>query len=288
VLPGDVGCGEDDRMPRADAGDVSIHYETLGLPDDPPLLLVAGLGNQLIFWPDELCWSLVDRGFFVVRFDNRDCGLSTILPEGSEYRLSDMVGDAIAVLDALSVERANVVGHSLGGMIAQAIAIEHPGRTATLTSISSSTGNFAYGQPTHEALAAIGEPGPTTIDEAIDFAVASRRIWASPSWFDEQQARASFEAAFARAFHPGASMRQLAAILASGDREHALASLDVPTLVVHGTLDPLIAPDGGERTAAVIPGAELLMIEGLGHDLPVQVWPQIVSAITALVARSNA
>jgi pimeloyl-ACP methyl ester carboxylesterase len=271
-------------VPVAPAGAVEIHYETLGEPEDPPLLLVAGLGAQLIVWSDEFCYGLVDRGFFVVRFDNRDCGLSTILTDADTYSISDMAADAIAVLDALGIDAAHVVGHSLGGMIAQTIAIEHPQRVLTLTSIASSTGNPQYGQPTDESIEALARPASATIDEAVESDVQARRVWASPSWFDEDDTRAYFRRANERSFTPGSSLRQLIAIADAPDREPALARLTVPTLVVHGALDPLVAPDGGRRTAGLIPGAELLEIEGMGHDLPVQVWQQVITAITTLAA----
>jgi pimeloyl-ACP methyl ester carboxylesterase len=269
-------------------GAVQIHYETLGEPGDPALLLVAGLGAQLIIWHDEFCYSLVDRGFFVVRYDNRDSGLSTVLADGTEYTLSDMAADGVAVLDALGIDAAHVVGHSLGGMIAQQIAIEHPARVRTLTSISSTTGNPAYGQPTDEALAGIAREPVDEFELAIESDVAARRIWASPSWFDEDDARAYFRRAHERSFTPGASLRQLVAIASSPDREPRLRELAVPTLVIHGTLDPLVTPDGGARTAEVVPGAELLMVEGMAHDLPVQVWQQVISAITALASGAPA
>lgn len=275
-------------MPVAPAGAVQIHYETLGDPDDPALLLVAGLGAQLIIWHDEFCYSLVDRGFFVIRYDNRDCGLSTVLSDGEEYTLSDMAADGLAVLDALGIRAAHVVGHSLGGMIAQTMAIEHPARVLTLTSISSTTGNPSVGQPTDEALEGIAREAATDLEVAIESDVAARRIWASPSWFDEDETRAYFRSAHERSFTPGASLRQLMAIASATDREPQLRKLEVPTLVIHGALDPLVPSDGGARTAEVIPEAELLIIEGMGHDLPVQVWQQVISAITALAARAIA
>jgi pimeloyl-ACP methyl ester carboxylesterase len=272
------------RMPYAAAGAVEICYDAIGAADDPPLVLIAGLGNQLLMWPDELCLSFVDRGFFVIRFDNRDCGLSTILPDGATYTLADMAADTVAVLDALEVEAAHVVGHSLGGMIAQTMAIRYRPRVLTLTCISANTGNFAVATPTDDALHALVQPAESTIEAAVEADVASRRIWASPSWFDEDQARAYFRAAAARSFAPGGNARQFAAILAGPDREADLGRLDVPTLVIHGTLDPLIPPEAGRRVAELVPGAELLLVDGMAHDLPVQVWPPIVSAITAHVA----
>lgn len=272
-------------MPFAANGDIRICYDTVGHPDDPALLLVAGLGNQLVMWPRELCESFVDRGFFVVRFDNRDCGLSTICAEGAEYTLHDMAADAIAVLDDLGIARAHLFGHSLGGMIAQVVALDHPDRAATLSVLSTSTGNWEYGKPTDEALAAISRGAGATIDEAVELDVANRRIWASPSWFDEDLVRAQFREAYERSFTPGSSLRQFAAIVHAPDREPALRALAVPTLVMHGTLDPLVASDGGTRLASLVPGAELQLLEGLAHDLPVQVWQQVISIVTAHVSR---
>ena len=270
----------------ATSGDLHIFYDTFGSADDPPLVLVCGLGSQVLYWRDEFCYGLVDRGFFVVRVDNRDAGLSTYLPDDAAYTLSDMARDIVAVIDAIAADRVHLVGQSLGGMIAQTVAIEHPNRVQTLTSISSNTGNLEFGQPSDEALAALTSPAPSTRDEQIERDVATRRVWASPSWFDEAETRAYYTASYDRAHSPTGSLRQFAAVLESGSREDALRTLSVPTLVVHGTLDTLVAPDGGARTAELVPGAELLTIEGMGHDLPVEAWQQIISAITAMAARS--
>ena len=271
-------------MAFAENGDIRICYDTFGDPADPALLLIAGLGNQLVTWQPEFLASLVDRGFFVVRFDNRDCGLSTVLADGDAYTLHHMAADAVAVLDHLGLERVHLFGHSLGGMIAQVIAIDRPDRVATMTLLSASSGNRDHGT-TDAALAAVTRPAADGIDEAIEHDVANRRIWASPSWFDEDLVREQFRAAYARSFTPGSSLRQLAAIVQTPDREDALRSLSVPTLVIHGTLDPLVPIERGERLASLVPGAEFLPIEGLGHDLPVQVWQQIISLLTSHVAR---
>ncbi|MEO8697094.1 MAG: alpha/beta hydrolase, partial [Acidimicrobiales bacterium] len=244
------------------------------------------LGSQVLYWREEFCYGLVDRGFFVVRVDIRDSGLSTHLGEDGSYTLSDMANDIMAVVGALGVERFHLVGQSLGAMIAQTVAIEHPAAVQTLTSISAHTGNLEFGKPSDEAVAAMAAPPATAREEQIERDVASRRVWASPSWFDEAETRAYYEQSYDRARSPTGSLRQFNALLASGSREDALRSLPVPTLVIHGTLDPLIAPDGGTRTAEIVPGAELLMVEGMGHDLPVEAWQQIISAITAMAARS--
>lgn len=271
-------------MPFARNGAVEICYETFGASDDPALVLVAGLGNQLVFWPEELCLGFVDRGFFVIRLDNRDTGLSTICDGLGPYTLSDMAADVIAVLDDAGVVQAHVVGHSLGGMIAQTVAIEHPDRVASLTSISSSTGSHDVGQPSETALTTLLRPPVLDPALAVEHDVAGRRVWASPQWFDEEGVRSYFAAAHARSFTPGASARQFEAIVASGSREPELVHLHVPTLVVHGTADVLVAPSGGERTAELIAGARLLLIEGMGHDLPSEVWQQVIAAVTALAA----
>lgn len=272
-------------MPFADNGDIRICYDTIGEPDDPPLLLVAGLGNQIVTWQAEFCASLIDRGFFVIRFDNRDCGLSTILSDTDHYTLHDMADDAVAVLDALGIDRAHLFGHSLGGMIAQVVAIEHPARIFSMTVLSTSTGNWDYGKPSDEALAAISRPALDDREQSFELDVANRRLWASPSWFDEELTREQLRVAYDRSFAPGASTRQFLAIMESPDREDALRTLTVPTLVMHGTLDPLIAMDGGQRLAALIPDAEFMEIEGLAHDLPIQVWQQVISATTSHVVQ---
>lgn len=275
-------------MPHAQSHDVSIYYDTFGFDDGPALVLLCGLGSQVLFWHDEFCYSLVDRGFFVVRVDNRDAGLSGDVPGEAPYTLTDMAADVIAVLDALGVPAAHICGQSLGGMIAQHVALEHPARVMSLTSISSSTGNLEFGKPTDEAMAALTEAPATTRHEQIERDIAHRRIWASPSWFDEDLAREYFEQCYDRAYRPTAGVRHFAAMLESGSRDGELSSLAVPAIVIHGALDPLISPDGGTHTASLIPGAELLMIDGMGHDLPQQVWQQVISAITALAARAAA
>ena len=291
----------------APANGIDIAYETHGNPDDEPLLLVMGLGAQLITWPIELVDALVDRGFYVVRYDNRDVGLSTKIdgaggsdvvaqfmagmqgqPVESAYLLSDMAADGIGVLDHLGIESAHIVGASMGGMIVQTMAIEHPSRVRTVTSIMSTTGDREVGQPTPEAIQALLSPVATSRDEAIARSVETSRVICSPIHFDEVHARKRAEEAYDRCFHPAGVARQLLAILASGSRAEGLAALDVPALVIHGTLDPLVTLSGGERTAELIPGSELLVLEEMGHDLPLPLLPQIVDAITALVARSNA
>jgi pimeloyl-ACP methyl ester carboxylesterase len=290
----------------APANGIEIGYETHGDPSGEPLLLVMGLGAQLIAWPVELCDALVDRGFFVVRYDNRDTGLSTKFadvggdfmtsflaasqgePVEVAYQLSDMAADGMALLDHLGIESAHIVGASMGGMIAQTMAIEYPARVRTLTSIMSMTGEPEYGQPTPEAMAILVRPVATTRDEAIENSVAGSRVISSPEHFDETEARARAAEAYDRCFNPAGVARQLLSILASGSRAEGLARLDVPTVVIHGDVDPLVTLSGGQRTADLVPGAELLVIEGMGHDLPPAVLGQVVEAITSLAARTNA
>jgi pimeloyl-ACP methyl ester carboxylesterase len=287
---------------------IEIAYETHGDANDEPLLLVMGLGAQMITWPVELIDALVDRGFHVVRYDNRDTGLSTKLDDGeggldfmaqfmaasqgqaiqAPYLLTDMAADGVGVLDHLGIDSAHIVGASMGGMIVQTMAIEHPARVRTLTSIMSTTGDTDVGQPTPEAMQALLSPPATTRDEAIARSVETTRVISAPVHFDEDQARKRAEEAYDRCFYPAGVARQLLGIVASGSRAEGLAKLDIPALVVHGSLDPLVTLSGGERTAELIPGAELLVLEDMAHDLPLPLVPQIVDAITNLAARSNA
>ncbi len=289
----------------APANGIHIAYETYGDPADTPLLLVMGLGAQLIAWPIDMVHAFADRGFFVVRYDNRDVGLSTKLadvgndflatfmraasgdPVTVAYRLSDMAADGIALLDYLGIASAHVAGASMGGMIAQTMAIEYPTRVRSLTSIMSTTGEPEVGAPTAEAMAVLLRPVGTTRQEAIDASVDGSRVIGSPAFFDEAVVRTRAAAAYDRCYHPAGVARQLLAIAASGSRAEGLAQLNVPTLVIHGDLDPLIGVSGGKRTAELIPGARLLVIEGMGHDMAAPVVPQVVAAVTALASRTR-
>lgn len=292
-------------MPFTDRSGVSICYETHGDPDDVPLMLVCGLGMQLVRWDDELLAGLTARGFYVITHDNRDIGLSESFAhvevdvvaavmaamEGAAveapYLLSDMAADAIAVLDELGIERVHVVGTSMGGMIGQAMAIEHEDRVASLTSIMSTTGDPDVGHPKPEVLAALLPSGAENREAIIEATVETFRAIGSPDHFDEDLTRAAATRAYDRAHDPTAQSRQLVATIASGSRSAALGSLAVPTLVVHGDADPLIDVSGGVRTAEVIPGAELLVIEGMGHDIPRVFQPRIIEAVLALVSRAE-
>ena len=280
-------------------GDVEIAYEVLGPPDGEPLLLIMGLGMQMISWPDEFCDGLIERGFTVARMDNRDSGESThftragrpstlavITRAGSvaAYRLSDMADDAIAVLDAIGWPSAHVVGASMGGMIAQTVAIQHPQRVRTLTSIMS-TPAPSVGRAKFKALAALGRGKVTNIEQAVERMVGVFRVIGSPGYArDEVWLRDTARRAYRRGHDDGAMPRQLAAINASGDRRAQLAGVRVPTLVLHGDSDPLVRPAGGRATAAAVPGAKLVMYGGMGHDLPRELWPAILTEIAGIAA----
>ena len=272
-------------MPRVTARPVEIEYETFGFPDDPALILVPGLGSQMLVYDEELCRGFVDRGFHVIRMDNRDVGLSTILPEGTSYDIADMGDDVVAVLDHVDVDRAIVLGFSLGGFVARSVAIDSPDRVAGLVSLGSTTGEPEVGQATDEAWTALTLADAADIESQIEQDMAGYRIWSNPEWRDEVQKRAYLERSYARAHHPGASVRQLGAFTAHVPRVDELGALDVPTLVVHGDLDPLIDASGGRRTAELIPHAEFLEIEGFSHELAPQMWAPLISAVTILTSR---
>lgn len=284
-------------MPQAKVGEVELCYESIG--EGKPLLMIMGIGCQLVFWPDELCQSLVERGFRVIRFDNRDVGQSSRLdhlgvpdvrrelvrwglglPVRAPYRLDAMADDAAGLLDALGLDRVHVMGASMGGMIAQLLAIRHPERVASLTSIMSHPGDRWSGLPQPRALRALLRPPPRTREQAQDSWVEFFRVVGSPGFpFDEAHVRDRAGLHFDRGPSPRGLVRQMTAILAQGDRRPALSRLRMPALVVHGTEDPLVQLRGGERIARALPGAELLRITGMGHDLPRPMWPRLFGAI---------
>jgi pimeloyl-ACP methyl ester carboxylesterase len=288
-------------MASVTANGIKIEYESAGDPSSPPLLLIMGLGGQLVAWDDPFVEELVKRGFYVIRHDNRDVGLSTWFDEAgvpdmaqvmvaaasggtpdSPYLLRDMAADAAGLLDALGIASAHVLGVSMGGMIAQQFAIDYPSKLRSLVSIMSTTGERSVGNPHPEAMAALMAPPPTTRDEAIEASVKSWSVLGSPGFkFDEKRIRERAAVAFDRGFHPEGIARQLAAIIASGDRTTALGSVKAPTLVIHGEADPLVDPSGGKATAAAVPGASLWLIPGMGHDLPPELFSDIADRVAA-------
>lgn len=266
-------------MPTCRSGDLDIYFETYGETHAPTLVLINGLGNQCIHYRVGLIEGFVKAGFHVLRFDNRDVGLSSDGPEG--YTLSDMACDVVSILDHLGIERAHVFGVSLGGMIAQTVAIDHPSRCASLISVMSTTGDLDVGRPTDEARSLLLTPGATERSAAIESHLAGQRVWGSPDHVDEElQARIAGEA-FDRACRPAGVARQYQAARRDGSRTGRLRGIRVPTLVIHGTADTLIDPSGGQRTAEAVPNARLAMIEGMGHDYPSVFWPALVGETVA-------
>jgi pimeloyl-ACP methyl ester carboxylesterase len=285
----------------ARVGDLHIAYQTLGDPADPPLLLVMGLGMQLIHWDLQLCRQLAERGFHVIRYDNRDVGVSTKidapvpnlmramagLPINPPYLLSDMADDAFGLLDHLDIERAHVFGVSMGGMIGQTMAIRRPERVLSLASAMSTTGERRYGRPKLRLWSLFMHRAPRRRDEYVEYFVRVFRMIGSPGFpTDEQRLRELAAATYDRGHDPAGAARQLAAIMASGDRTPQLRRLHVPTVVIHGREDPLVPFRGGVATARAIPNAEFLAIPGMGHDLPHELWPRIIDTVAANTKRA--
>jgi pimeloyl-ACP methyl ester carboxylesterase len=290
-------------MPRARVRDLDIEYETFGQRSDRALLLVMGLAYQMIEWDDQVCRLLAARGFWVIRFDNRDVGLSSKLdgagaPDAAavglsnpspSYALDDMADDAVGLLDVLGIASAHVVGISMGGMIAQLMAINHTERVLSLTSIMSTVGGPGVVQPDPEVLRAMLTPPGTSRDERIEHSLAIRRLINGRGMpFDEERGRRRATLAVDRSFHLDGALRQTMAIVVAPDRTPALRKLTTPTVVIHGEEDTLVPPDNGRQTAAAIPGARLLMIPGMGHYLPEPVWPRIIDAVVDVAAASAA
>jgi pimeloyl-ACP methyl ester carboxylesterase len=286
---------------RCTVGDVELCYEQFGHDEDPVALLIMGLGTQMLAWREEFCERLAARGLRVVRFDNRDNGRSTILrhippPTARQlitreltpgYTLEDMADDAVGLLDHLGAGPAHLVGASMGGMIAQTIAIRHPDRVASLTSIMSTTGARNVGQPALRLYPILLRRAPREREAYIEFVSRMATAIGSPGFpHDDDEVRAVAARAHDRGIHPAGTGRQLAAIIAASDRTPDLRRLDVPALVIHGLADRLVRPTGGRATAAAIPGARLEEIRGMGHDLPQAVWPQVVDGIARLAERA--
>lgn len=290
-------------MPSVEVNGLKIEYESLGRPGDPAIVLIMGLGMQLVAWPDEFCAGLVARGFRVIRFDNRDCGLSGKvhlkkkpnmmlafasawlgLPVRAPYTLGDMAADTAGLLDALHVERAHIVGASMGGMIAQVFAARYPQRTLSLTSIMSSSGNKKVSRAKKEAMQALlSRPAdPKDEDSVIEHLAGVFGVIGSPGYPAEHgELRRRIGRSVRRGYDPAGTARQLLAILDSGDRRRLLAKIEAPTLVIHGAADPLVPVEAGKDTAHHIHGARLQIIEGMGHDLPMVLLPELAEAIAA-------
>jgi pimeloyl-ACP methyl ester carboxylesterase len=276
-------------MPNARANGIELEYDTFGDPAATPLLLISGLGVQMIGWDAEFCELLASRGFHVIRYDNRDVGLSTWMDGGPGYTLDDMAADAAGLLKALGIPAAHIVGASMGGFIGQLVALNHPDRVLTLTSMISGPNGEHHVQPTPEAMALLMTPVPETREERIDLGVRSKRELLGPADpFDESYERVRVAMAVDRAYHPAGFVRQLQAITSAPSRLSRLAELRVPTLVVHGDADILVPVDNGRLVAGAIPGARLLEIPGMGHDVPRRVWPQVVDAIAELARAAAA
>ncbi|MFX1295690.1 MAG: alpha/beta fold hydrolase [Promethearchaeota archaeon] len=290
-------------MPKANVNNIEIEYETIGKPISKPLLLIAGLGSQLIAWSDEICENFAKSGFFVIRFDNRDVGLSTKfedagLPNFLEinatyanedipevpYTLEDMADDAIGVLDALNIDKAHICGASMGGMIAQVIAYKFPSRVRSLTIIMSTTGNPDLPQAKPEIMAQFFAPVPSEREAYIEEMVKRDSFIHGTFIYDEDQGRDYRTKEYDRSYYPEGIARQLAAMAVPGNIKPKISAIKVPTLVIHGSEDPFNSIEAGKEIASTIPGAELLILDGMGHSFPREVIPRIISA---LVMNSN-
>jgi pimeloyl-ACP methyl ester carboxylesterase len=279
---------------------IELCHETFGTPGARPLLLIMGLAAPMIWWDEEFCETLAAQGFHVIRFDNRDAGRSArmrgranlaqaYLLRSAPYSLADMADDAAGLLDALDIPAAHVAGASMGGMIAQTLAFRHPERVRSLTSIMSSTGGRLVGRPSPRAMSMLLATPPRSRAEYVETMVRTFRLIGSPGYpFDEERMRDRAERTYDRGVHPGGAVRQLAAIMADRDRTPRLRKVHIPALVVHGARDPLVHVSGGRATARAIPGADLDVVPGMGHDLPRPVWPRVIAGITRTAARTQA
>ena len=294
-------------MPKVNANNIEIHYETFGVPSAKPLLLIMGFGSQMIHWDEEFCDMLAKCGHYVIRYDNRDVGLSTKIDKAgtpdflkaissfqkgekvqAPYTMDDMADDAVGLLDALSIPLAHICGCSMGGVIAQYIAINHPSRVLSLTSMMSTTGNPDLPPLNPEAMKLFLLPVPSKRDAYIKDYVKREKVMYGPIIpLDEERRRLYAAKAYDRCFYPQGNTRQIMALLTSGNRKPALASVKIPTLVIHGGNDPLVSLEAGKDTAEAIPGAELLIIDGMGHSLPPETWSQIVDGISRNTAKAQ-
>ena len=291
---------------KVEANGIELEYDEHGHAGDPPLLLIMGLSAQMTVWRDEFVAELARRGFRVIRFDNRDIGLSSFMDEAglpdfsaafttgelppAVYTFDDMADDAAGLLDALGIDRAHIVGASMGGMIAQTFAIRYPGRTISLCSIMSTTGNPWVGQADPALVEDLFMAAPpTTPEEAEEAGIQSAKLIGSPGYpADEHRVRQNARSEFERSFHPAGVARQMLAVVHQPDRTDALSKVTAPALVIHGDADPLVTPSGGEATAAAIPGAELWVQAGVGHDIPPALYAETADRIAANARRATA
>jgi len=290
-------------MPKANVNNIVIEYETIGEPNSKPLLLIAGLGSQLLAWSDEMCENLANQGFFVIRFDNRDVGLSTKFEDAGmpnfveinaayargaipevPYTLEDMASDAIGVLDVLNIDKAHICGASMGGMIAQILAYKHSSRVRSLTVIMSTTGNPGLPQAKPEIMAQFFAPVPSEREAYIEEMIKRDSLIYGTYTYDEKHGREYRTKEYDRNYYPEGIARQLAAMAVPGNIKPKISAIKVPTLVIHGNVDPFNSIEAGKEIAAMISGAELLILDGMGHSFPREVIPQIVNA---LVSNSN-
>ena len=290
-------------MPNVTANGIQVEYDTFGDSSSPALLLIMGGGSQMIYWEVEFCELLANEGYFVIRFDNRDIGLSTKFEEAGipdimaamkgesiipPYTLEDMADDAVGLLDALGIGKAHICGASIGGMIAQVISYRHPERVSSLTSIMSSTGNPELPQIKPEILAEVYKPVPDEREAFIEHNVNMwRKLWSPGFPFEEKRLRTLMAESYDRSYYPQGMARQSAAVLTHGYQKASIASIKSPTLVIHGDKDPFMSVEGGKETAELIPDAKLLIIEGMGHDMPKGAWPTISDALLKHIRQAD-
>ncbi|NLU51296.1 MAG: alpha/beta hydrolase [Clostridiaceae bacterium] len=298
-----VKIHEEESIKNVGPSKITVAYQRIGEPDLPPVFLIMGAGAQMINWPDGFCLELASHGFHLIRFDNRDAGNTTHYSDAPipdfpaiqsgdfstvTYTLSDMAADTVGLMDALGYDSVHLVGASMGGMIAQTIAIEYPHRVRSLTCIMSTTGNNSVGQPDYSALANLGSPPYQDRQAYINWQIQSRKAIGSPGYpLDENTVAQIAGRAWDRDHDPFGMLRQAAAVIKSGDRTEKLRSINIPTLVIHGEDDKMINISGGRAIADAIPGAELVTFKGMGHDLPKPLWPEIASRISSLIHRAE-
>ncbi len=303
VAAREILAGLDERELRAPSNGIEVAYDEFGDPGGTPLLLVMGLGMQMVAWDERFCELLAQRGYRVIRFDNRDIGHTTRLDSAPvpsraamfsglgrpSYLLTDMATDAIGLLDHLGIERVHVAGVSMGGMIAQTMAIEHPGRVHSLASMMSTTGSRWLRMPKWKAMVTLMAKPPADADAYMRLVTRTFKVIGSPAYpMADESFRVLMQVSYRRCFYPDGVARQLHAINSSGNRTKRLRRLDLPAVVIHGAADPLIRPAAARATAAAIPGSRLRVVEGMGHDLPEQLWPEIVEAIDSNARRAGA